>query len=129
MRASKARGGFTLFEVLLVVMVLGILSGLVVGGFYNVVPAAREAAALNKARIVNAARLTYAMTVPDAPANWAAAASETDKAALLVNSGSLSGHASDWLSSAGGYTLSLAGELRARTVLRDRAGSNLNYTD
>ncbi len=124
-----ARAAFTLLEILVVVMVIGLLATMVVGGFTNVVPAGREAAAVNKARIVNAARLTYSMTVPDAATQWAAAASDADRSTLLVNAGTLTGSPSDWLSATGGYTLTLAGALKAKTVLRDKAGGTLNYPD
>jgi len=127
MRARRAQGGFTLLEVLIVVMVIGLLSSMIVGGFTNVVPAGREAAAVNKARIINAARLTYAMTVPDAATQWANAALDADRSALLVSAGFLNGSASDWTAAAGGYSLSLAGGLRRKTVLKDSAGTVLNY--
>lgn len=123
------RRGFTLLEILVVIMVIGLLGALVVGGFSNVVPAGREAAAVNKARIVNAARLTYALTVADATTQWSAAASDLDRSTLLVNAGALSGAAPDWLGSAGGYSLTFSGALRAKTVLRDGRGALLNYPD
>lgn len=127
--AGTARGGFTLLEVLVVIMVIGLLSTMIVGGFTNVVPAGREAAAVNKARIINAARVTYVLTVPDAATQWSAALSDADRSALLVNAGVLSGTASDWLSAAGGYSLSFAGAIKSKTVLRDSTNTVLNYTD
>lgn len=113
----------------MVVMVIGLLSTLVVGGFTNVVPAGREAAAVNKARIINAARVTYALTVPDAATQWSNALTDSDRSALLVNAGVLSGTAADWLAATGGYTLGLGGALRSKTVLKDSAGATLNYPD
>lgn len=126
---SGGRAAFTLLEILIVIMVIGVLSSMVVGGFANLVPAGREAAAVNKARIVNAARVTYGLTVPDATTQWTAALTDTDRTTLLVNAGVLSGQASDWLSAAGGYSLTLTGGLRAKTVLRDQRGTVLNYPD
>ena len=121
--------GFTLLEVLVVIMVIGLLSTLVVGGFTNVVPAGREAAAVNKARIVNAARVTYALTVPDSATQWGNALTDTDRSALLVNAGVLSGSSGDWLTATGGYTLGLSGALKSKTVLKDGTGTTLNYPD
>jgi len=125
----RCRRGFTLLEILIVVMVIGLLSTMIVGGFTNVVPAGREVAAVNKARIVNAARLTYALTVPDAPTQWANALSDSERSTLLVGAGFLSGAAGDWTSATGGYTLSFGGALRAKTVLKDGGGTILNYPD
>lgn len=129
MKTSRLAAAFTLFEILIVIVAIGILGTFIVGGFTNVVPAGREAAAVNKARIVNAARLTYGLTVSDSSAQWAAAATDTDRASLLVNSGALGGVASDWLTAPGGYTLGFRGSLRAKTVLRDKGGSALDYPD
>ena len=129
MRASRSQAAFTLLEILMVVMVIGLLATLAAGGFTNVVPAGREAAAVNKARIVNAARVTYSLTVPDAATQWASALSDTERSTLLVNAGVLTGIPSDWLGASGGYTLSLTGALKAKTVLRDKAGTILNYSD
>jgi prepilin-type N-terminal cleavage/methylation domain-containing protein len=129
MRAGRPVAAFTLLEVLIVVMVIGLLSAMIVGGFTNVVPAGREAAAVNKARIVNAARVTYALTVPEANSQWGAALSDTERTTLLINAGVLNGAPADWLSAAGGYTLGVSGGLRAKTVLRDKAGHALEYGD
>ncbi|HVU32641.1 MAG TPA: type II secretion system protein [Opitutaceae bacterium] len=129
MRGPRRTGGFTLLELVIAVMLIGLLTSMVVGGFANVIPAGRETAAVNKARIINAARVTYGLTVPDAATEWANALTDADRAALLVNAGALSGAAADWLSASGGYTLALPGGLRTKTVLRDRAGTPLNYPD
>jgi prepilin-type N-terminal cleavage/methylation domain-containing protein len=129
MHARRTLRGFTLLEILIVIMVIGLLSSMIVGGFTNVVPAGREAAAVNKARIVNAARVTYALTVPDASTQWANALSDSDRSALLVGAGFLNGSATDWTSAAGGYSLSFSGALRTKTVLKDSSGTVLNYPD
>lgn len=129
MRLPRPCAAFTLFEILLVVLAIGILSTMVVGGFSNVVPAGREAAAVNKARIVNAARVTYALTVPDAGNQWSAAGTDVDRAALLISAGTLSGSPADWLAASGGFVLSLTGGMKDKTVLRESGGAQLNYTD
>lgn len=129
MSRGRRAAGFTLLEILVVVMVIGLLATMIVGGFSNVVPAGREAAAVNKARIVNAARVTYGLTVPDAAAQWASALTDVDRSTLLVNAGALTGTSTDWLSAAGGYSLNLSGSLQAKTVLRDRGGNALAYPD
>lgn len=118
-----------MLEILLVVIAIGLLATMVVGGFSNVVPAGREAAAVNKARIVNAARVTYALTVPDSANQWANALTDSDRAVLLVNAGTLTGSPTDWLVATGGYSFGLTGALKAKTVLHDKAGAVLNYPD
>lgn len=111
------------------IVAIGLIGSMVVGGFTNIVPAGRESAAVNKARIVNAARLTFALTVPDAGSQWSAALNDTERSALLINAGALTGNASDWLTAGGGYSLTLGGAIRAKTVLKDKTGLALNYTD
>ncbi len=129
MNTRSTAAAFTLFEMLIVIIVVGLLSTMTVSGFSNVVPAGREVAAVNKARIINAARVTYSLTVPDSSSSWAGALSDGDRSALLVQAGALSGTAAEWLTASGGYTLSLGGSLRSKTVLRDKAGAALNYPD
>lgn len=128
MKARRA-AAFTLLEMLVVVLLMGILSSLVVGGFSNVVPAGREVAAVNKARVLNAARVTYALVTVEAETQWSSAASDADRCALLINAGVLTGAPADWTSAVGGYTLELGGTIRSRTVLRNQAGTSLDYTD
>lgn len=129
MKTSHRVAGFTLLEVIVVVMMIGLVATMIVGGFTNVVPAGREAAAVSKARIANVARVTYAMTVPDAATQWKNAVTDEDRAALLVNAGALNGAPADWLTLTGGYTLSFTGSLQSKTVLRDRYGVVLGYRD
>jgi prepilin-type N-terminal cleavage/methylation domain-containing protein len=126
MQARRA-AAFTLLEMMVVVLVIGVISSLVVGGFSNVIPAGREVAAVNKARVLNAARVTYALVAAEAELQWTAAASDAERCALLINAGVLTGAPGDWTSAAGGYTLALSGAIRARTVLRNSAGASLNY--
>lgn len=129
MHVGRTGAGFTLFEVLLVVVAIGLMGTMIVSGFTNVIPAGREVAAVNKARIVNAARLTYALTVPEAATAWAAASTDAERSNLLIQAGALSGATADWVGASGGYTLSFSGALRAKTILRDKSGTALNYTD
>lgn len=129
MKPRSARRAFTLFEVLIVILAVGLISSMAVGGFVNVVPAGREVAAVNKARILNAARVTYSLTVPESAATWSAALTDADRSTLLIQAGVLSGAGSDWLAASGGYTFSLAGTLKAKTVLKDKSGAALNYPD
>ncbi len=126
---GRPSSAFTLLEILIVVMVIGLLSTMIVGGFSNVVPAGRETAAVNKARIVNAARITYSLTVPDSATQWSSALSDRERSALLVNAGVLSGSPADWLAASGGYTIALSGALKSKSVLRTSSGTVLNYSD
>jgi len=109
--------GHTLAELLIVVVLTGLLAGIAVNGFANLLPAGREQAAVGKARILNAARSAYALSVPDAAARWAAAADDASRVALLREARLLDGEAADYLSSTGGYSLSLQGSLRGSTLL------------
>jgi len=112
--------GHTLAELLIVVILTGLLAGIAVNGFANLLPVGREQAAVGKARLLNAARGAYALSVPDAAGRWAAAPDDTSRITLLHDAGLLEGGAQEYLSSSGGYSLGLSGGLRAPTVLTCR---------
>jgi len=124
----NSRRGFTLVEVLLVLLVLGLVASMLTGGFSGLLPLGRETVAVTKAREINGARRTYALIVPDAATQWAAATVDTDKVTLLINAKLLNGTATDQLTLPGNYTLSLAGAMRDKTVLR-KGATTLDYTE
>jgi prepilin-type N-terminal cleavage/methylation domain-containing protein len=124
----QSRHGFTLVEVLLVLLVLGLVASMLTGGFSGLLPLGREMVAVTKAREINGARRTYALIVPDAATQWAAATADTDKVTLLINAKLLNGTAADQLTLPGDYTLSLAGAMRDKTVLR-KGATTLDYTE
>lgn len=114
---NNARRAFTLCELIIVVVCIGLLGGMTAGGFRNVMQAGREEAAVGKARLINAARSSYSLMVPGAGQRWNAAASDAERFALLVEAELVEGDAGDYLQSSGGYTLSLTGALRGKTQL------------
>jgi hypothetical protein len=104
----------------IVMILIGVLGSILVGGFGQLIPVGRQEAALGKARLLDAARCSYALTMPAATETWAGTAGDEARFSLLSGLGILNGAASDYLSSQGGYTLSLAGSLRSSTqVLKD----------
>ena len=124
----QSRRGFTLVEVLLVLLVLGLVASMLTGGFSGLLPLGLETVAVTKAREINGARRTYALIVPDAATQWAAASADTDKVTLLINARLLNGTATDQLTLLGDYTLSLAGAMRDKTVLR-KGATTLDYKE
>ena len=109
-------------------LIIGLLASIVTGGFSGLLPLGRETVALTKAREINGARRTYALIVPDAAAQWAAASTDSDKVTLLINANLLTGTAADQLTLPGDYTLSLAGAMRDKTVLK-KGATTLDYTE
>ncbi len=122
--SSKA---FSLAETIIVVLVMGILGSVLLCGFSNLVPLGRQEAAVGKARILNAARCSYALTVPDAATQWTSAASDEARFNLLVEARLMDGSAADYLSSSGNYAFLLTGALRAPTQIL-KNGSPFSYT-
>lgn len=110
----------------MVILAMGLLAGVLAGGVGNILPVGRQEAAVGKARILNAARCSYSLLVPGAEAQWSAAQTDADKLALLVEARVLDGQATSYLSSPGGYTLSVAGGLREATLL-SKDGEPLAY--
>lgn len=125
-RGLQDNRGFTLGEMLIVVILLGLLTAVLSGGYRGLVPAARQEVAMGKARTLNAARTAYALAVPGASQAWSSAAADSDRVNLLIAAEVLDGRPEDFLSSPGGYTLSLSGVVRAPTVLR-RQGAEVAY--
>ncbi|MFA5264342.1 MAG: prepilin-type N-terminal cleavage/methylation domain-containing protein [Opitutaceae bacterium] len=121
------RGGFTLAEIIVVVVVMGLLAGLLAGGVGNLLPVGRQEAAIGKARILNAARCSYSLLMPGAEAQWTSAASDADRVALLMEARVLDGSSAEFLASPGGYVLSVSGGLREATILT-KDGAQVNYT-
>ena len=65
--------GFTLIEILIVVIIIGVLAGMLFPSFRGVVTASKDNVAITKAEALNSATFTYAKRIPNAAANWAAA--------------------------------------------------------
>ena len=104
-------------EVIVVVIMLGILAGIAVPVYSGIRRSSLENAAMHHARLVNAARDSFALTVPSAASQWTAAESDEAKLQLLIAQNFLAGSPSDYLAMSGDYSVQLTGALRARTVL------------
>ncbi len=121
------RAGFTIAEIIVVVVVMGLFAGLLAGGVGNILPVGRQEAAVGKARILNAARCSYSLIMPGSDEKWSSVPADVARVELLVEARVLDGAAGDFLASPGGYVLSVAGELREPTLLT-KDGVRVNYT-
>lgn len=122
---AKARG-YTMAEIVVVITVLGVLAAIVVPVYGGLRRSSLETAATHHARLVNAARDSFALTVPSAHAQWANAKDDAARLGLLISENLLAGQAGDYLSMPGDYTVELGGGLRSRTVLK-REGVEIVY--
>lgn len=118
--------GFTISEVAVVIVVMGILALVAVPVFVGIRRASQENAAIHNAKMINAARDGYALTVPSALASWASAADDRSRLALLVSEDLLAGGPDDYLAMDGEYSVTLGADLRARTTLT-KAGHAITY--
>ncbi len=118
-----ASRGYTLGEVVVVIAILGILSAVVVPVYSGLRRSSLEMAAMHHARMINAARESFALTVPAASARWAEAADTEARLRLLIDEQLLGGEVSDYLHMSGKYAVDLSGQLRARTVLTCGGGA------
>jgi len=118
--------GYSIGELIIVIVCIGLLTGIISMGFNRVPTVGKQEAAVAKARVLNAARSSYQITVPNAAASWAAAPDDAARVTLLVSANCLDGNAANFLTSTGGYVLSLSGALNAKTVLR-KGGTELAY--
>jgi type II secretory pathway pseudopilin PulG len=94
-----------------------VLAGVAVPLYSGVRHAAQESAAIHNAKLINAARDAYALTVPAAASTWGAASTDEERLSILIGENLLSGTAGEYLSMQGGYTVQLMGPVRSRTSL------------
>lgn len=116
-KQGRARAGYTLSEIIVVITVIGLLSLIAFPIYTGVRNSSLQGAAMQNAKLVAAARSSYALTVPSAPASWAAAVEDKDRLELLIGENLLSGNSTDYLEMPGGYSVQLSGALRASTLL------------
>lgn len=120
------RRAFTLIELLVVVTLLAIIAAVGFPTYRRVVDASRREVAIVQARSVNAARVSFALSVPDANAQWQAAADDTARVNLLIAQQLLSGSASDYVNPPGGYTVRMDGLVRSPCTIM-YGGSAIPY--
>ena len=102
---------------MVVIVILGILALIAIPVYSGVRRASLENAAVQNTQLVNAARRSFALTVPNSAAQWVAAGSDGAKLQLLVFAGLLDGNATGYLAMPGGYSISLSGGINNRTDL------------
>ena len=122
----QERRGYSLGEMAIVIVVMGILATIAVPVYSGIRTSSLQTAAMHSARLINAARDAYALTVPSAAAQWTSAASDSNRLQLLISDNLLSGVPNDYLSMAGDYSVQLSGEVRASTVLTED-GHGIDY--
>ena len=113
-------------EIIVVIVVIGLLAMIAVPVYSGIRRSALENAAMHNARLINAARDSYALTIPAAASNWSAAQNDEARLQLLITENLLPGVPTDYLSLSGNYSVQLSGGVRARTVLL-RDGSPIEY--
>lgn len=113
-------------EIIVVIAVLGVLAAVVIPTYSGLRRASLENAAVQNARLVNAARDTYALTVPGASSQWAKAGDDRARLTLLLGENLLAGDADQYLTMTGDYAVKLTGGIRGKTVLTCK-GVNVEY--
>jgi prepilin-type N-terminal cleavage/methylation domain-containing protein len=112
-----SRRGYTLSEMVVVIVVIGLLAMIAVPVYSGIRRSSLENAAMHNARLINAARDCFALTVPAAATTWGAASDDAARLQLLITENLLAGAPTDYLSMSGGYAVQLTGGVRASTVL------------
>lgn len=119
--------GFSLPELLLVVVLIGLLASVLSGGFAHLIPFGRQEVALGRARLVNAAKSTYALLEPEAFQRWSEAGDDAAKLQLLLDTRILEGSPNDYLHPTVDHALQMPVSLREPCVIL-RAGTPLTYS-
>jgi prepilin-type N-terminal cleavage/methylation domain-containing protein len=118
--------GYSLAEMSVVIVVLGILATIAVPVYSGIRTSSLQTAAMHSARLINAARDAYALTVPSAITSWNSAGSDAARLQLLITENLLAGDPNDYLSMAGNYSVQLSGEVRSATILTEE-GNAIDY--
>ncbi|HEY9155438.1 MAG TPA: type II secretion system protein [Opitutaceae bacterium] len=118
-RSLEESRGYSLGELAIVIVVMGILATIAVPVYSGIRASSLQTAAMHSARLINAARDAYALTVPSAATQWTSAASDADRLQLLITANLLSGVPSDYLAMTGNYAVQLSGEVRSLTILTE----------
>lgn len=113
-------------EIIVVIVVIGLLAMIAVPVYSGIRRSALENAAMHNARLINAARDSYALTIPAAAPTWSGAQDDDARLRLLITENLLPGTPSDYLTMNGNYAVQLTGGIRARTVLV-HDGSPIDY--
>jgi prepilin-type N-terminal cleavage/methylation domain-containing protein len=121
-----SRVGYTLSEMVVVIVVIGLLAMIAVPVYSGIRRSSLENAAMHNTRLINAARDSFALTMPSAAASWGAASGDDARLQLLVTEDLLAGSPADYLFMGGGYAVQLTGGVRSPTVLL-HDGSSINY--
>lgn len=121
---TKSRAGFSLIEVLLVVIITGILVSLTSVAYVGLSGASKEKGAIGQAQAINLAKQSYKFRVSASAANWAGAADDAAKFLLIKdritgvpNTTSLSTYQPT------GYTFALGASLDTAVVITGPSGT------
>lgn len=122
----RARKAFTLIEIMVVVIAVGILLSMMVLSFGKVKQSMEDKGAIHQAEILESAKNAYAFEVRDAETNYGAAGDDQARYALIrdripdapINLSDL----------ANGYTFAMGSTVSSSvSITRDDDGSSLSY--
>ena len=125
-RGCFGTAGYTMAEIVVVITVMGVLASIIVPVYGGLRRSSLQTAAVHHAKLVNAARDCFALTIPSAYQQWSAAPDDATRLGLLISEHLLSGEAGQYLAMPGDYSLELSGGLRAKTVLKQK-GDAIGY--
>ncbi len=117
-QGAPSDGGFTLVELLIVILVLSILAAIVVFSLTGVTPRANVSACSSDARTVDEATIAWAMQHPDVPQVTATSLTATGTGTLQ-----------SWPTGNGVYTILIAGDNNSLVGKPDANGHTIADND
>ena len=118
-----SRRGFTLVEVICVIVLMAILSGLTYTYFRDAIPVAQDKQAISAANTINGAKKAYELRVSTAAATWAAASSDADRFLLIRDRISFAESMTLAQFTPSGYTFNLGSTITARVTITGPSGA------
>lgn len=122
---DNAKAGFSLFELMLVIILMGILIGGGAFGLNAYVDWSDKEGAKSKARAVDAALVAYDSTIPSASGNYTAAVDDDARWLLIRDYASASSVSFSDFGPDGGYSLVLPNSLSGNVQLLDSSGDSV----
>lgn len=119
----RQQNAFTLVEVICVIVIMGILSGITYTYFRDAIPIAQDRQAISAANTINGAKKAYELRVSTAASSWASAANDSARFLLIRDRIAFAEAMTLTQFTPTGYTFNLGTTITARVTITGSSGA------